>query len=44
MPTPEKREQVLQMHASLIHAVVQTVHNSELRPQLDQVLKQQFAH
>jgi len=40
MPTPEKREQVLQIHASLIHAVVQTVHNSELRPQLDQVLKQ----
>lgn len=38
--SPEKREQVLQVHASLIHAVVQTVHNQDLRPHLDRVLKQ----
>ncbi len=40
MPTPEKTEQILQTHASLILAVVQTIHNPEFRPQLDQVLQQ----
>jgi hypothetical protein len=40
MPTPEKAQQVLQMHASLVHAVVQTVQNADLRPHLDKVLKQ----
>jgi hypothetical protein len=40
MHSPEKAEQVLQMHASLVHAVVQTVQNRDLRPHLDQVLKQ----
>lgn len=40
MPTPEKQEQILQTHASLILAVVQTIHNQELKPHLDQVLQQ----
>ncbi len=40
MPSPEKTEQILQTHASLVLAVVQTIHNAEYRPQLDQVLKQ----
>jgi len=40
MPAPEKQEQILQTHASLILAVVQTIHNHELKPQLDQVLQQ----
>jgi hypothetical protein len=40
MPTSEKTEQILQTHASLILAVVQTIHNPEFRPQLDQVLQQ----
>ena len=40
MESPEKREQVLQTHASLIMAVVQTIHNQQLRPHLDQVLQQ----
>ncbi len=40
MPTPEKTEQILQTHASLVLAVVQTIHNPEFRPQLDQVLQQ----
>ena len=40
MPTPEKAEQILQTHASLVLAVVQTIHNPELKPHLDQVLQQ----
>jgi len=40
MPNPEKTEQILQTHASLVLAVVQTIHNPEFRPQLDQVLQQ----
>ena len=40
MQTPDKFEQILQTHAGLINAVVQTIHNPELRPQLDHVLKQ----
>lgn len=40
MPTPEKREQILQTHASLVNAVVQTIHNMSMKPHLDQVLQQ----
>jgi hypothetical protein len=40
MVDPEKAEQILQTHASLVLAVVQTIHNPEYRPQLDQVLHQ----
>ena len=40
MPTPEKTEVILQTHASLILAVVQTIHNTDYKPQLDQVLQQ----
>ncbi|MES0328071.1 MAG: hypothetical protein ABUK13_07770 [Gammaproteobacteria bacterium] len=40
MQTPDKFEQILQTHAGLIVAVVQTIHNPELKPQLDHVLKQ----
>ncbi len=38
--TPEKTEQILQTHASLVLAVVQTIHDPSLRTQLDQVLQQ----
>ena len=40
MQTPDKQQQFLQTHAGLIVAVVQTIHNPELKPQLDHVLKQ----
>ncbi|HHJ36500.1 MAG TPA: hypothetical protein ENJ87_12110 [Gammaproteobacteria bacterium] len=40
MPSPEKIEQILQTHASLVLAVVQTIQNPEFKPQLDQVLQQ----
>lgn len=40
MQTPDKLEQILQTHAGLIVAVVQTIHNPELIPQLNHVLKQ----
>ncbi|MCG6937100.1 MAG: hypothetical protein LJE83_02860 [Gammaproteobacteria bacterium] len=40
MQTPEKTEQIRQTHASLILAVVQTIHNQELKPRLDVVLQQ----
>ncbi|MBL4711382.1 MAG: hypothetical protein JKX75_02580 [Gammaproteobacteria bacterium] len=40
MPTPEKIENILQTHASLVSAVVQTIHNPSFKPQLDQVLQQ----
>lgn len=40
MPTPEIREQILNTHASLIQAVVQTIHNPQLKPHLEQVLIQ----
>ncbi len=40
MQTPDKLEQILQTHAGLINAVVQTILNPELKPQLDHVLKQ----
>ncbi len=36
---PSRDEQILQTHASLINMVVQTHHNPQLRPQLNQVLK-----
>ena len=40
MNTPEKKEQILQTHASLVLAVVHTIHNPEFKPQLDIVLQQ----
>ncbi len=40
MASPEKTEQIIQTHASLVLAVVQTIHNPEFKPQLDQVLQQ----
>ena len=40
MQTPSKQEQVLQTHAGLIGAVIQTIHNPALRPQMNEVLKQ----
>ncbi len=40
MPTPEKKEQILQTHASLVLAVVQTIQNPQLKPHLEQVLQQ----
>lgn len=40
MPTPDKREQIIQTHASLVQAVVQTIHNMDLKPHLDQILQQ----
>ena len=40
MQTPDKQEQILQTHAGLIVAVVQTIQNPELKPQLEHVLKQ----
>ncbi len=40
MPTPEKAEQIIQTHASLVLAVVQTIHNPDFKPQLDIVLQQ----
>ena len=40
MDTPDKAEQILQTHASLVVAVVQTIRNPELKPQLDMVLQQ----
>ena len=40
MVNPEKAEQILQTHASLVLAVVQTIHNPELKPHLDMVLQQ----
>jgi len=39
MPTPEKTEQILQTHAGLILAVVQTIQNPQLKPHLDQALQ-----
>ena len=40
MATPEKTEQILKTHASLILAVVHTIQNPELKPQLDMLLQQ----
>ncbi len=39
MANTEKTEQVLQTHAGLILAVVQTIHNPELKPHLEQALQ-----
>ena len=36
---PNKEQQITQVHASLINLVVDTVHNPQLRPQLNEVLK-----
>ena len=36
---PDRKEQVIQVHASLINMVVQTHLNPQLRPQLSEVLK-----
>jgi len=40
MQAPDKKEQIIQTHASLVLAVVQTIHNKELKPHLDTILKQ----
>jgi hypothetical protein len=40
MQAPDKKEQILQTHASLVLAVVQTIHNAELKPHLDNILQQ----
>jgi len=40
MQAPDKTEQILQTHASLVLAVVQTIHNTDLKPHLDAILKQ----
>jgi len=40
MQAPDKKEQIIQTHASLVLAVVQTIHNAELRPHLDTILQQ----
>lgn len=37
---PEKREQILQAHAGLIHRVVMATQNRELVPDLEQILNQ----
>jgi hypothetical protein len=37
--TPTKQQQIIQVHASLINMVVETIHNVQLRPKLSQVLK-----
>ncbi len=39
MPTAEKIEQILQVHAGLIIAVVQTIQNPQLKSHLDQALQ-----
>ncbi len=39
MPNTEKTEQILQTHAGLILAVVQTIHNPDLKPHLEQALQ-----
>ena len=39
MPTPEKREQIVQIHAGLIIGVVQTIQNPERMPQMEQALQ-----
>lgn len=36
---PEKHQQIIQVHASLINLVVQAIQNHQLRPQLNEVLK-----
>jgi hypothetical protein len=38
MQTPDKQQQIIQTHAGLILGVVQCIQNSELRPQMEQVL------
>jgi hypothetical protein len=40
MATPEKVEQILQTHASLVLAVVQTIDNPQFKPQLEHILQQ----
>ncbi|VAW54400.1 hypothetical protein MNBD_GAMMA06-828 [hydrothermal vent metagenome] len=40
MPTPEKAEQIIQTHSSLILAVVQTIHNPDFKPHLEPILQQ----
>ena len=36
---PEKNKQIIQVHAQLIVAVVQSLHNTSMLPQLQQALK-----
>lgn len=36
---PSKQQQIIEVHASLINLVVQATQNSQLRPQLNEVLK-----
>jgi hypothetical protein len=38
METPDKQQQIIQTHAGLILGVVQCIHNSDLRPQMEQAL------
>jgi hypothetical protein len=38
MQTPDKHEQIVRTHAGLIIGVVQSIHNPDLRPQMDQAL------
>jgi hypothetical protein len=38
METPDKQQQIIQTHAGLILGVVQCIQNSDLRPQMEQVL------
>jgi hypothetical protein len=38
MQTPDKQEQIIRTHAGLILGVVQSIHNADLRPQMEQAL------
>ena len=38
MQTPDKQEQIIRTHAGLIVGVVQSIHNADLRPQMEQAL------
>jgi hypothetical protein len=38
MQTPDKQEQIIRTHAGLIIGVVQSIHNADLRPQMEQAL------
>ena len=38
MDTPDKQQQIIQTHAGLILGMVQCIQNSDLRPQMEQVL------
>lgn len=38
MQTPDKQEQIIRTHAGLIIGAVQSIHNADLRPQMEQAL------